>query len=308
MPHDHHHDHGHSHLDPAAMHGRAFAIGIALNACFVFAEILYGIQANSLSLLADAGHNAGDVLGLFMAGGALILSRREPSERYTYGLQSSSIMAALANAVLLLVAVGGVGWEALTRLFHPETSAGLTVMVVAAAGVCVNGFTAWLFMKGREHDLNVRTAFRHMLADALIAFGVVVTGGIMLKTGWKWLDPVVSLIISVTIIMGTLDLLKDSLNLALHAVPENVDLAAVRAYFAGLEGVTEVHDLDIWAMSTTETALSVHLLMPGGHPGGSFIVQINERLAHDHHIGHATIQIEVASTSESCPLASPHVT
>lgn len=306
--HDHHcHEHGHGHLDPAAIQGRAFAIGIALNACFVFTEILFGLQANSLSLLADAGHNAGDVLGLFLAGGALILSRREPSERYTYGLQSSSIMAALANAILLLVMVGGVGWEALTRLIHPEPSVGLTVMAVAAAGVCVNGFTAWLFMRGREHDLNVRAAFQHMAADALISLGVVAAGAIMLKTGWLWLDPAVSLLISIAIILGTIGIFKDSLNLALHAVPEKVDFAGVKAYLEGLEGVKEVHDLHIWAMSTTETALSVHLLMPGGHPGDSFIRQINDRLEHDHHIGHATIQIEVASTSDGCRLASVHV-
>jgi cobalt-zinc-cadmium efflux system protein len=306
--HDHssEHSHGHGHVHLPATFGKAFAIGIVLNTAFVAAEVIFGLKANSLALLADAGHNASDVLGLFLAAGAFMLSRRKASDRFTYGLQSSTIIAALANAMLLLLVVGGIGWEALQRLARPEAAAGYIVMAVAAAGVAVNGFTAWLFMAGRKTDLNVRGAYLHMAADAVISLGVVISGFLMLQTGWLWLDPLVSLVISLAIILSTFALLKDSLGLALHAVPESVDLPAVRTYLAGLDGVKEVHDLHIWAMSTTETALSAHLLIPGGHPGDQFIIEIVEKLDHDFHIGHATIQIEVGQSSEGCKLASAH--
>jgi len=273
-------------------------IGIAINILFVIAEIAYGLKANSLSLLADAGHNASDIIGLFMAWGAALLARRPASERFTYGLQSASIFAALANGLLLMVAVGGIGWEALQRFATPEAPAVGIVMAVAAVGVFVNGATAWLFHGHSHDDLNIRGAFLHMAADAAISLGVVISGALLLKTGWLWLDPLVSLAIVFVIILGTWRLLKESTTLALHAVPKNVEASAVKHYLAGLTGVKEVHDLHIWAMSTTGVALSAHLLIPSGHPGDAFIRQIAYELEERFHIGHATIQIEIGDDAE----------
>jgi cobalt-zinc-cadmium efflux system protein len=299
----HHHDHGHHHAP--ANFGRAFAIGIALNTLFIVIEIIYGLRANSLALLADAGHNAGDVLGLVVAWGAMWLTKREPNARYTYGLQSSSILAALVNALFLLVAVGGIAWEAIGRISHPQSVTGNTIMIVAAIGILINGFTALLFMKGRKGDLNIRGAFLHMATDAAISLGVVISGLIILKTGWLWLDPVASLSIALIIMFSTWGLLRDSINLALHAVPTNIDHAKVKAFLAGIEGVKEVHDLHIWAMSTTTVALSAHLLMPGGHPGDKFLKTIAHALEHDFGINHMTVQIELSGTD--CDLAPDNV-
>lgn len=297
----------HNHTHAPADFGRAFLVGILLNSAFIAAEIIYGLHANSLALLADAGHNAGDVLGLFMAWGAVALSKRAPSDRYTYGLQSSSIFAALANAIMLLIACGGIGWEAIQRFSEPQDTSSATVMLVAAIGVLVNGFTAWLFVRGRKDDLNIRGAFLHLAADAAISLGVVITGALMLKTGWAWLDPLVSLIISVIIVISTWGLFRDSVNLALHAAPKHVSTSEVRTYLAGLRGVKEVHDLHIWAMSTSSAALSVHLLMPAGHPGDAFINEITHALAHNFNIIHSTIQIEIGDASAECSFAPDHV-
>jgi len=296
--HAHHHTHDH-HGHHHAPHGNAFVIGILLNSAFVIAEIIYGITANSLALLADAGHNAGDVLGLCMAWGATLLAKRRASERFTYGLQSASILAALANSLILMVAIGGVAWEAIQRLNSPEAPAAYTVMAVAAIGAVVNGLTAWLF-HGGHHDLNIRSAFVHMVADAAISLGVVISGALILKTGWLWLDPAMSLAIIVVIMFGTWQLLKQSVSLALHAVPASVDAAKVKAFLGGLKGVREVHDLHIWGMSTTDIALSAHLIMPEGHPGDAFIHEITHELEDFFHIGHATLQIEVGDLDSAC--------
>jgi len=287
------------HLEDDDHYGRPFAIGIAANSIFVIAEIIYGLKSSSLALLADAGHNASDVLGLVMAWGAVLLARRQPSERFTYGLQSASIIAALANALLLFVAVGGIGWEALQRFAAPVAPAASMVMGVAAIGVLVNGATAWLFSTGGKNDLNIRGVYVHMAADAAISLGVVISGAIILKTGWLWLDPLVSLAIVVVIITGTWQLLRESVTLALHAAPRHIETSDVRNYLSKLEGVQEVHDLHIWAMSTTGVALSVHLLMPSGHPGDAFIRRITHELEAHFHIDHATLQIEIGDDNNA---------
>jgi len=297
-----HSHHAHPHPD----HSRAFAIGITLNALFVVAEIIYGLQANSLALLADAGHNAGDVLGLCMAWGAVILARREPSERFTYGLQSASILAALANALLLLLAVGGIGWEALHRFTAPETPASMTVITVASIGVAVNGITAWLFHKGGHDDLNIRGAFLHMAADAAISLGVVLSAIAIMTTGLLWLDPLVSLVIVIIIADSSWKLLRNSTSLALHAVPKGINVSQVKTYLSGLPGVAEVHDLHIWAMSTTGIALSAHLLMPGGHPGDGFLHTLSHELEARFRINHATFQIEIGDAAIECHSGCGH--
>ena len=310
--HDHgHHHHSHSHgLGHAHSHapkdfGRAFLFGMVLNAGFVAIEVVYGILSHSVALLADAGHNLGDVLSLLLAWGASVLIKRIPSKRYTYGLRSTSILAALANAALLLVVTGGIAWEAILHLQHPDVVASKTVIAVASIGILINLSTALLFMAGRKGDLNVRAAFAHMMADAVISLGVVVAGIVILFTGWHWVDPLVSLVISGLVIWGTWGLLRDSVNLALHGVPEGIELAEVRDYLAGLDGVSEVHDLHVWAMSTTETALTAHLVMPGGYPGDAFRAGISETLRTRFEIAHPTLQIEVADTTDTCALA-PH--
>lgn len=297
-----HHDHAH-----AARLGRAFAIGIALNAVFVVMEVICGVLANSLSLVADATHNFSDVLGLVLAWGASALAQRPPSTRFTYGLRGSTILAALANAMLLLVVTGGIAWEAVLRL----KSSGVvneTVMIwVAVVGVLVNGGTAWLFMAERKTDLNVRGAYLHMAADAGVSLGVAAAGLGMLFTGWTWLDPVASLLIVTVIFISTGGLLRDSVRLALQAAPESVNPVDVRRYLAELPGVSEVHDLHIWAMSTTETALTVHLVMPAGHPGDEFFGDVVRHVEDRFHIGHATIQIETGTSVNPCILAPDHV-
>lgn len=300
--HHHHHEHGHGHCHTPADYGRAFLIGIGLNIAFVLAEVVYGLKAQSVALLADAGHNASDVLSLILAYIAFRLLKRKPSQRFTYGLQSSSILAALTNAVVLLVAVGGIVWEAVYRFSAPQPVEGMTVMVVAGLGVLINGATALMFM-GNKHDLNVRGAYLHMAADAGISLGVVISGLIIMMTGWLWLDPAVSLLISLVIILGTWGLLKDSLNLALHAVPSHIDPDKVRESLSSLPDVKSVHDLHIWAMSTTDAALSAHLMMKDGHPGDAFLADAS-RMLHDlFHINHSTLQIELGDTQADCPLA-----
>lgn len=302
--HDNHGGHGHSHA-PADF-GRAFALGIGLNFAFVLAEIGFGFAANSTALLADAGHNLSDVLGLAVAWIAAVLSRRPPTPRLTYGLRTTSILAALANAMMLLIASGAIVLEAAQRLLAPEPVATVTVMVVAGIGIAINGATAWLFASGRDGDLNIRGAYLHMAADAAISAGVVVAAVAIMLTGWLWIDPLTSIVIVVIIVVGTWGLLRESTAMTLAAVPSGIDPAAVRAFLSARPGVVSIHDLHIWPMSTTETALTAHLVTPAGHPGDEFLVETCQQLARRFGIGHATLQIELAS-SLSCTLAPDHV-
>lgn len=269
-------------------------------------EGIFGYASNSMALVADAGHNLSDVLGLVVAWAAVILSKRAPSPRFTYGLRGSSILAALFNAVFLLVAVGAIGWEAIQRLLHPEPVAGVTVIVVAAVGILVNGITAWLFASGRKGDLNIRGAYLHMAADAAVSVGVVVAGLVILFTGWTWLDAATSLIISAVIIWGTWGLLRDSMAMSMSAVPPHIDPGAVRSYLEKCAGVAQVHDLHIWPMSTTEVALTCHMVVPTGQPGDAYLIDVAHRLREDFGIHHATVQVETDSNSP-CALAPDHV-
>ncbi|MHB1232636.1 MAG: cation diffusion facilitator family transporter [Burkholderiales bacterium] len=303
----HAHTGGHGHAHGPRSYNRAFAIGIFLNTAFVAVETAYGIQSHSLALLSDAGHNLSDVLALLLAWAAGVLASRKPSQRFTYGLRSSTILAALINACVLLVVMGGIGWEAIQRMAHPVAVNSVTVMAVAAVGVAINTVTALLFMAGRHHDLNIRGAFLHMAADAAISLGVVLTGWGMLATGWLWLDPLVSLMLVAVIVAGTWSLLRESVALALHAVPAGVQPSAIRAYLAGLPGVRETHDLHVWGMSTTESALTVHLVMPEGYPGDVFLARIARELHDRFGIAHPTIQVEIGDPQYPCLLAPDHV-
>jgi len=294
----HHHHHG-----PADF-GRAFLIGITLNVTFVLIEAGYGIVANSMALLADAGHNLSDVFGLVVAWGAASLSKRTPTEHYTYGLRRSSILAALFNAVFLLLAIGAIGYEAIRRFGHPEPVAGQTVMVVAGIGILINGVTAWLFAKGRRGDINIRGAFLHMAADAAVSAGVVAAGLLIVQTGWLWLDPATSLVIVAVILFSTWGLLRDSVAMSLDRVPSNIELAEVEGALASLKGVDRVHDLHIWSVSTTEVAMTCHLTMPGGCPSDDFLHATAEMLRERFGIVHATIQVE-RDNAELCAQASP---
>jgi cobalt-zinc-cadmium efflux system protein len=298
------HDH-HDHSAPSSK-GRAFAIGVALNLGFVVVEVIYGVLSHSLALLADAGHNFSDVIALLFAWGAYALASRPPTPRLTYGLRGATILAALANAMLLLVAVGGIIWESLHRLSTPVAVEGRVVIGVALVGVVINTASALLFLRGHE-DLNVRGAYLHMAADAAVSLGVVGAGVVMIYTGWLWLDPVMSLAIAAVILIGTWGLLRDSVRLALHAVPAGVDPLAVRQHLAGLAGVADVHDLHIWGMSTTETALTAHLVMPAGHPGDDFIASVAEEIEVKFRINHSTLQVETATGARPCALAPDHV-
>ena len=288
-------------------HERAFALGIALNLAFVAVETAFGVLSHSIALLADAGHNLSDVLALALAWGASVLGRRVPSQRYTYGLGSTSILAALINAMLLMLVVGGIAVEAVQRLMNPLPVATTTMIWVALGGIAVNGATALLFLRDREHDLNLKGAFLHMAADAAVSLGVVLAGLGMLATGWTWLDPAMSLVIAAVIVASTWGLLRDSLDYSLHAVPPRIDGAEVREYFSGLEGVSAFHDLHIWGMSTTETALTVHLVMPEGNSSDRFIAQVAAELQQRFGICHATIQVEKGDARHPCALEPDHV-
>jgi cobalt-zinc-cadmium efflux system protein len=273
-----------------------------LNSGFVLTELIFGWQANSVALIADAGHNLSDVLGLLMAWAASFLSQRRPSARYTYGWRKLSILAALLNSIFLLVATGGIVWESIQRLQHPSEVTGTIVIAVAAIGVAINTGTALMFMSGRKGDLNIRAAFQHMAADALVSVGVVLAGIGILLTHWLWLDPIVSIVISLLIILGTWGLFKDSLHLAIDGVPSNIDERAIRNYLAECPGVSQVHDLHIWSLSTSETALTAHLVIPSGHPGDGFLAETCQEL-HDHfQVQHATLQIEVGDANYPCLL------
>jgi cobalt-zinc-cadmium efflux system protein len=290
---DHAHGAGHAHSHAPAHFGRAFAIGVALNLIYVAIEAGYGFVAGSSALIADAGHNLSDVLSLALAWGASVLARQAPTGRFTYGYKSSTILAAIANAVLLLVAVAAIGFETVSHMAAPAPVKGGTMMVVAAVGIAVNAFTALLFARGRKDDINVRAAFLHMAADALVSIGVVAAGGLIVLTGAEWIDPAAGLAIVLVIAWGTWGLLKDSFKLGMLGVPEGIDEGAVRRQLAALPGVAAVHDLHIWPMSTTETALTAHLVMPGGHPGDAFLRDLAHDLAHHHGIGHTTVQVEL---------------
>jgi len=290
--HQHHHTHG--------TYDRAFAIGVTLNLAFVVAEVAFGLFAHSLALLSDAGHNLGDVLGLLLAWGAGYLSRRQPTERHTYGLRRSSILAALGNAILLLIAIGGIGWEGLRRLAHPRPVETETVIWVAAVGILVNSITAALFVSGRHRDLNLRGAFLHMVADAAVSAGVVVAGVVMLRTGWLWPDPVVSILIALVIAWGTWGLFREALNLAMDAVPSGIDVAEVEGYLRGLPDVTDVHDLHVWGMSTTENAMTVHLVCPSNSICDRDLEAIAQELHQRFHIEHCTVQVERGDGAMPC--------
>ena len=302
--HDHHshsHAHGHHHAPPDS--SRAFAVGIALNLGFVGVEAAAGLLAGSMALLADAGHNLSDVLGLVIAWGGATLAKRPPSPRFTYGLGGSSILAALANAVLLLAASGAIAWEAVRRFADPPPVPGTTVMIVAAVGILVNGGTALLFAWGNESDINRRGAYLHMLADAAVSAAVVAAGLAIWLTGALWLDPLASLLVVGVILWSTWGLLKEALAMAMAGVPRGIDPARVEQTLAALPGVGAVHDLHIWPMSTTDVALTAHLVMPAGHPGDAFLHDLQHRLAHDFGIGHATVQVETGESD--CQLEPP---
>jgi cobalt-zinc-cadmium efflux system protein len=300
-----HAGHDHHHGVPSAL-GRAFAIGVVLNAAFVLAEIGAGLWSGSLALLADAGHNFSDVLALLLAWGAAALARRAPTERRTYGLRKATVLASFANAVLLLVATGAIGAESVRRLANPTAVDSGVVMLTAAVGVVINSATALLFFKGRHTDVNQRGAFLHMAADAAVSMAVIAGAGLIALTGWLWIDPALSLAIGVGIVLGAWSLLRESTDLALDAVPRGVDVAKVRDWLAALPGVTEVHDLHIWAMSTTETALTAHLVRPVAGASDEFLRQACDGLTHRFNIGHATLQVET-SGAHGCKLAPAEV-
>ncbi|MGX9424982.1 MULTISPECIES: cation diffusion facilitator family transporter [Bradyrhizobium] len=301
----HHHDHSHAHDHAGHGHapddfGRAFAIGASLNTAFVIAELVFGYAANSLALISDAVHNLSDVFSLLLAWGAAWLAGRRPTDRHTYGYRRASILAALFNAGLLLVAVGGIAVEAVNRLREPAEVASWTVVWVAALGILVNGFTALLFMRGRHGDLNIRGAYLHMAADAGVSLGVVIAALLIMSTGWLWIDPAISLVIALVVLVSGWGLMRDSVNLALDAVPRGIELVEVREFLRTLDGVSEVHDLHIWAMSTNETALTAHLVRPGGHDD-AFLHHVCAQLSHRFKIHHATLQVE--ADGAACKLA-----
>jgi len=312
----HHHDHlhlphsGHGHLhhgEHQAEPGRIFAVSLGLNFGFVIIEVAFGIISGSMALLADAGHNFSDVLGLAAATAATILARSGPTHRYTYGLRASSILAALLNAIILLIAVGGIALEAIQRLVAPAPVEGKIVIAVAAVGVLVNGLSAALLARAHQSDLNIRSAFSHMVADALVSLGVAAAGVVILLTGWLWFDPVASLVIGAIIVAGTWRLLRHSLDMALDAVPPGIDAQAVREHLAHLAGVAEVHDLHIWPMSTTATALTCHLVMPQGHPGDDVLAKLAAELQTRFGIEHVTVQVETGDPDHPCQLVPDHV-
>jgi cobalt-zinc-cadmium efflux system protein len=303
--HHDHHDHGHGHHLAPADFGRAFALGTALNIGFAAIELGYGFLAHSLALVADAAHNFSDVVGLLMAWAGHALSKRVPTKRHTYGFRRASILAGIANAIMLLGATGFIILEAFRRFIEPQAVATSTVVIVAVIGILLNGATALLFMRGRKNDINIQGAFLHMAADAGVSLGVVIGALLIAATGLQWIDPVVSLAIAAVILWSSWDLAAKALNLAMDAVPHNIDRDGIERYLAALPGVTEVHDLHIWAMGTTENALTAHLVRPGHGLDDAFLQEICQNLRDHYKIGHATIQIE--SGAHPCALAPAHV-
>lgn len=294
---------GHDHSHAPVNFNQAFAVGIGLNIVFVAIEAFYGWKINSLALLADAGHNLSDVAGLVLAWGGALAGRLRPDARHTYGWKRGSILAAFANALLLLVAMGALVWEAVGRLMSPDPlvgNEGVTIMAVAGVGILINTATALLFMRGRENDLNIRGAFLHMAADALVSAGVVVAGALTLWMGWTWLDPVVSLLIAAVILVGTWNLFRQSLHLLFDGVPDSVDPQAVHDYLASLPGINRVHDLHIWAMDTSQVAMTAHLVMPHGHADDAFLKEVTDQLHNRFEITHATLQVVNVPFTEPC--------
>jgi cobalt-zinc-cadmium efflux system protein len=304
--HEHGHGHAHAHAHTPTNFGPAFALTTVLNLGLVVVQVVYGLMADSVALLADAGHNFGDAIGLVLAWVAYTLGRVRSSERFTYGFRSASILSAFANAILLLVATGAITWEAVRRFADPPEVAGTTVMIVAAAGIVINGLSAWILMAGQKYDLNIRGAFLHLVADAAVSVGVVIGGAVIVATGWNWVDPAVSLVIAVVIVWGTWSLLRESFELSMQAVPKGIVLAEVRTYLEALPGIAGVHHLHVWAMSTTENALTVHLVFSGGHPGDAFLAQVSEALSHKFRIHHPTMQVEVGDSAACAVETSDH--
>ncbi|HET8869625.1 MAG TPA: cation diffusion facilitator family transporter [Aquabacterium sp.] len=299
--HDHHSRGGHAHHHHApTTFNTAFAVGIGLNTLFVCIEALYGWRVNSLALLADAGHNLSDVAGLILAWAGVLAGRIQPSARHSYGFKKFSILAAFINALLLLVAMGSLGWEAIQRLHSPQPVAGITVMVVAGIGIVINAATALLFMRGSEHDLNLRGAFMHMAADALVSAGVVIAGALSLWQGWAWLDPVASLLIALVIVIGTWGLFKQSVHLLFDGVPEHIDLHAVEDWLESLPGVEHVHDLHVWAMGTSQVAMTAHLVMPNGGADDAFLRHATDELKQRFRIDHTTLQVVKQPFTQPC--------
>ena len=304
--HGHVHTHGHTHAQDGARYGRAFALGIALNLAFVVVEVAYGIVGHSVALLADAGHNVGDVVGLAMSWGATALASLKPSSRRTFGFRRTTIIASVSNALILLFMTGALTWESVLRFFSPEPAHGKTMIVVALVGAVVNAGSALLFMAGGKKDLNVRSAFVHLASDAVLAVGVAIAGAVILATGWLWVDPAVSLVLALTILFGTWSLMRRSMNLMLDAVPEGIDPDEVKTFLEALPGVVEVHDLHIWAMSTTETALTAHLVMPYASHHPTFLAKVCHDLHEDFDIDHSTLQIDPQEAPTPCALARTH--
>lgn len=292
----------HKHEHRKKSYNSAFAVGVILNIGFVAVEVGYGLLADSLALIADAGHNLSDVVSLLLAWGASILAAKAATERRTYGLRKATVMASLASAIILLIALGGIAWEAVNRFMDPEPVAGMTVIVVAAIGVVINTITALLFIKGQKHDLNLRGAFLHMAADAGVSLGVVAAGTVIHFTGWLWIDPVISLAIVVVVFMGTWDLLRESFNYAVDAVPKSIDIPGIKQYLEKLDNVRRIHDLHVWPLSTTEFALTVHLVVDSEKVDNAFLSKIQQHLRDHYGIEHATIQIENAGGDELCML------
>jgi cobalt-zinc-cadmium efflux system protein len=295
-----HPGHGHAHLPPDGHH-RAFAVGIVLNTAFVALEAWAGWRSGSLALLSDAGHNVSDVMGLALAWAGVWAAQRAPSARFTWGWRRATLLAALINAGLLLAALGAIGWEAAQRLRSPVAVDATVVVGVAAAGIVVNGFTAWLFVRGQRDDVNLRGAYLHMVADAAVSAGVVVGGLVVVFTGWQWVDPAIGIAIVLLVGWGTVSLLRQSLALAMDAVPDGIDPEAVRGHLLGLPGVAGLHDLHIWPLGSSGAALSAHLLMPAGHPGDAFLESARDSLNRRFRIGHTTLQVEVGDAGRPCP-------
>jgi len=292
----HHHDH------PPGDYNRAFAIGVTLNAVFVVIEAGYGLSAGSLALIADAGHNLSDVLSLLLAWGASVLAVKDATDKRTYGFRKVTIMASLANAILLLVVLGGIAWEGIVRLLDPQPVEGVVIIVVAAIGVVINTVTALLFVSGQKHDLNIKGAFLHMAADAGVSLGVVIAGVVIMAKGWLWVDPVISLVIAVVILIGTWMLLRESLNHAMDAVPEEIDIARLKRYLTGLDNVSDIHDLHVWSLSTTEVALTVHLVVTDNTLNNIFLREVQQVLQDHFGIAHATLQVERQGIENGCLL------
>ncbi len=297
--------HNHTHHHAPSSYNLSFAIGIVLNIIFVIVEAGYGVFADSLALIADAWHNLSDVVSLLLAWGASFLASRPATQRRTYGLRRVTIMASLISAVLLLFALGGIAWEAIERLSAPSPVEGIVIIIVAAVGVVINTATALLFVSGQKHDLNIRGAYLHMAADAAVSMGVVIAGVAIILTDWLWIDPLISLLIVFVVLVGSWNLLKDSINLSIDAVPKGIDILEVREYLSSLEGVSDIHDLHIWALSTRQNALSVHLIRAQDEIDNVFLHEIQEYLHHHFNIGHVTVQVEKEDGKNGCTLNSP---